>query len=150
MAKSKSKRQVKSKPASKTPVEAPKYPPPYEYRFNAGPYTPPQIGVGTMVEDEYAGSVKCVGVSESPIPWPAYKCSAGRRSSPMPILTAGLVRAVCEESELVVAHYWGVTRHMVNRWKCAIAKTEDSNEVAVNIALLKSTPEFRARYGYAT
>jgi hypothetical protein len=64
----------------------------------------------------------------------------------MPILTGALVRAVCEEEENVVAYYWGVTRHMVNRWKCAIAKATDSNEVAVNIALLKEDAEFHRRY----
>jgi hypothetical protein len=67
----------------------------------------------------------------------------------MPILTGGLVRAVCEEEEIVVAYYWGVTRYMVNRWKCAIAGAQDSNEVAVNLALLRENKEFRRRWGFS-
>ena len=123
-----------------------KYPRPEKFSFHAGPYVAPKIRTGAKVQDEYAGEVECVGLSEGPIPWPAYECRTGRRASPMPIFTGALVRAVCEEEENVVAYYWGVTRHMVNRWKCAIAKAKGSNEVAVNIAFLKEDPAFRKRW----
>ncbi|MEN6367728.1 MAG: hypothetical protein ABFC88_13030 [Thermoguttaceae bacterium] len=143
---SKSK-ESKPKPALKPAAEA-KYPPPFEFHFRAGPYVAPKIAKGATVHDEYVGDVECIGITDAPIAWPAYAAKTGRRESPMPILTGALVRAVCEEEELVVAHYWGVTRHMVNRWKCAIAGATDSNEVAVNIALSKNTPAFRKQFGY--
>ena len=66
----------------------------------------------------------------------------------MPILTGDLVRAVCEEEELVVSHYWGVTRHMVNQWKCAIADSTNSDQVALKLALKRQDPQFRKKYGY--
>lgn len=148
MAKKRTKRTKKVVAVEK--AAKPKYPPPYEYRFKAGPYVAPRLNNGAIICDEYAGDVEVVGMTDAAIPWPAYRCTAGRRASPMPILFGGLVRAVCEEEELVVAHYWGVTRHMVNRWKSALAKTEDSNEVAVNLAMLRADPEFRKKYYRAT
>ena len=124
------------------------YPPPGKFTFHAGPYLPPKLKVGTKVRDMCIGDVLVAGRSQAPIPWPAYVGKTGRHVGPMPIFTGGLVRAVCEELEIVVAHYWGVSRYIVNRWKCAIAEAEDSNVVAVNIALLRTDPGFRKKHGY--
>ena len=60
----------------------------------------------------------------------------------MPILFAGLVRAVAEEDELVVAHHWGVTRYIVNCWKQAVAGCKDSEAVYTELALKRRDPEF--------
>jgi hypothetical protein len=65
----------------------------------------------------------------------------------MPILTAGLVRAVCEGVNLLSPLLGRDPAHGQPMEVCH-RKTEDSNEVAVNIALLKTPREFRARYGY--
>ena len=50
---------------------------------------------------------------------------AGRTVTCLPILCGDLVRAVCEEDELTVAHYWGVTRYIVEQWKRAISGATD-------------------------
>ena len=47
------------------------------------------------------------GMTEAPIPWPGFHCKRGRHKGLMPILFDGLVRAVVEEDEVVVAHYLG-------------------------------------------
>lgn len=126
----------------------PMFPPVWQYRFRAGPYTPPLVSAGAIRHDEYLGDVVVAGVTDALIPWPASNYARGRHAGLMPILTGGLVRAVCEEEELAVAHYWGVTRYMVNQWKCAVAGVTDSNHVFLKIALLRYDPEFRKRWGY--
>ena len=127
-----------------------KYPPACRFSFRAGPYAPPAIKPGTTVCDEYYGDVECVGMTTTPIPWPGFHCKRGRHKGLMPILVAGLVRAVVEEDEVVVAHYWGVTRYMVNEWKRALAGCEDSNAVFTSLAIKRADPAFRKKYGFST
>jgi len=129
--------------------KSPVFPPVLQYRFKAGPYKPPLVNTGAILHDEYLGDVKIAGTTDAPIPWPAHNYSRGRHSGLMPVLAGDLVRAVCEEEELAVAHYWGVTRHMVNQWKCAVSGEEASNQVFLKIALLRHDPEFRRKFGYA-
>ena len=142
------KPKVKPAKPKSAKAKADKFPPPYEFRFRAGPYKSPQVNVGVTLHDEYLGDVRVDGFTDAPIPWPASTYSRGRHAGLLPVLTGDLVRAVCEEDEITVAHYWGVTRHIVNEWKKAIAECEDSNAVALNIALKRATPEFRKKYGY--
>lgn len=125
------------------------YPPPYEFQFRMGPYKAPAINVGgTLYDERVQGNVMVAGFTDAPIPWPGYTYTAGRHEGLLPILCGDLVRAVCEEEELVVAHYWGVTRHMANEWKKAIAGATNSDQVALNIAMKRHDPEFRKRFGY--
>ena len=134
---------------AKTPAKKPKtYPSPLQFNFRAGPYSPPVVNVGTILHDEYLGDVRVDGMTDASIPWPGYTYSRGRHAGLMPILTGGLVRAVCEEEELTVAHYWGVTRYMVEQWKRAVAGAKDSNSVFFNLTMKRSNPEFRKRFGY--
>jgi hypothetical protein len=125
-----------------------KYPSPLQYRWRAGPYRAPVVKTGSTLHDEYQGDVTVAGMTDAPIPWPGHSYSKGRHSGLLPILTGDLVRAVCEEEELVVSHYWGVTRHMVNQWKCAIADSTNSDQVALKLALKRQDPQFRKKYGY--
>ena len=94
-----------------------KFPPPYQFKFRAGPYRPPSVNVGAKLLDLHLGEVQVEGVTKAPIPWPGANYNRGRHEGLLPILCGDLVRAVCEEDENTVAHYWGVTRHMVNEWK---------------------------------
>ena len=128
----------------------PKFPPVLQYRFRAGPYQPPLVSTGVILHDEYLGDVQVAGMTNALIPWPGHSYSKGRHEGLLPVLTGDLVRAICEEEELVVAHYWGVTRHMVNQWKCAVAGVTDSNHVFLKIALLRHNLEFRRKFGYGT
>ena len=134
---------------ARTPAKKPKkYPSPLQFKFCAGPYSPPVVNAGAILHDEYLGDVRADGMTDAPIPWPGCTYSKGLHAGLLPILTGGLVRAVCEEEELVVAHYWGVTRHIVNQWKCALARAKNSNEVYLNLGLKRKDPEFRRKYGY--
>jgi hypothetical protein len=124
------------------------YPPAYRFDFRAGPYNPPAVAVGSTVHDEYYGDVVVEGMTTTPIPWPGFHCTRGRHKGLMPILFVGLVRAVVEEDEVVVAHYWGVTRYMVNEWKRAVAGCEDSNAVYTALVVKRVDSAFRKKYGY--
>jgi hypothetical protein len=126
-----------------------KYPPASRFEFRAGPYTPPTAAIGSTVHDQFYGDVTVEGMTRSPIRWPGFHCRRGRHKGLMPILFAGLVRAVVEEDEVAVAHYWGVTRYMVNEWKQAIAGCEDSNTVFTALAVKRASPAFRKKFGYA-
>ena len=128
-----------------TPVQ---YPPAYRFNFRAGPYIAPAVEVGTVVHDEYYGDVTVEGLTKTAIPWPGFHCTRGRHKGLMPVLFEGLVRAVVEEDEVAVAHYWGVTRYMVNEWKRALAGCEDSNGVFTALAIKRADPAFRKKYGY--
>jgi hypothetical protein len=127
---------------------AAKYPPPDEFHFRAGPYRPPVYSVGTVLHDEYRGDLKVEATSDAPIPWPAASYKKGRRGAMLPILCGDLVRAVCEEDELTVAHYWGVSYYMVEAWKRAIAGAKNSNEVFTNLVVKRADPKFRKKFGY--
>jgi hypothetical protein len=100
------------------------------------------------LKDEMLGEVTVDGFTKAPISWPGTEFNRGRHEGLLPILTGALVRAVCEEDELTVAHYWGVTRYMVNEWKQAIAGVKDSNQVIIAIAMKKQDPAFRERFGF--
>ena len=83
---------------------------------------PPTVSIGTVLHDEWRGDMTVDGFTKAPIPWPAAEYQHGRADVPvLPILCGDLVRAVCEEDELTVAHYWGVTRYIVEQWKRAIS-----------------------------
>jgi len=64
----------------------------------------------------------------------------------MPILFAGLVRAVAEEEAVVVAHYWGVARNTVVAWKRAVADCDDSNAVFAALSVKRMDPAFRRKF----
>ena len=129
---------------------AAKFPPPDEYHWRAGPYRAPAVNVGSVLHDEYRGDIKVEGMSDAPISWPAadYRRGRGIERGLLPILCGDLVRAVCEEDELTVAYYWGVTRYMVEHWKQAIAGSKTSDGVFSGLALKRGNPEFRRKFGY--
>jgi hypothetical protein len=129
------------------------YPPVAEYRFRAGPYCPPKMKKGGKLRDEWTGEqVEVAGMTEAPIPWPAVIYNVGLHKGLLPILCGDLVRAVVEEPEGVVAHYFGVTTHIVNRWKQALAGVKSSirssAEVYAALATKRFDPKFRKAFGY--
>jgi len=129
---------------------AAKFPPPLQFRWRAGPYRPPVFNVGMALHDEYRGDVKVEGTTDAPIPWPGVRYTKGRRETLLPVLCGDLVRAVCEENEMTVAHYWGVSFYMVEAWKRAISGAKDANEVFAGLVMKRNDPAFRKKFGYQT
>jgi hypothetical protein len=75
------------------------------FKLLYGPYLPPKCRIGDKLPCEYRGrEVKVRAITNAPIQWPATR--GGPRASP--ILCGDLIRAVGVESEIAVAHHWGV------------------------------------------
>ncbi len=109
-------------------------------------YAPPSTKIGDILQDERFGPVVVSGYFNN---WPCHTYNRGRHKGLLPILCGSLVRACLEEQEGVVAKHWGVTKHTVNQWKAAIAKTGDSDLVYTKLAILRANPDFRKRFGYS-
>ena len=86
-----------------------------EQRFalHFGPYSPPQFQYGDTVMDEVRGEVKIVGLSDAKISWPIGK--RGRAKSL--VVFSGLAKAVAQESNQAVCHWWGITPQTVTKWR---------------------------------
>jgi hypothetical protein len=80
----------------------------FELRY--GPYKSPVTKPGEPMDCEIRGSVRVVGMSDSPIPWPYSSFGAL-------IVCGDLARAVRNEATVAVAHHWGVTQPTVSRWR---------------------------------
>ena len=117
--------------------------------YLVGCYKAPDIAIGSTVHDEYHGDVVVEGFTKTPIPWPGFTLR-GQHVGLMPILFDGLVRAVAEESEMAIAHYWGVSRGTVNLWRRVIAGCEDPNAVFTALAVKRVDPAFQRRFGGET
>lgn len=83
-----------------------------------GPYEPPRARRGDVLTCEYRGrDVKVGGMSsDAPIQWPT-ALKTGKRSL---IVCGDLARAVRTESEIAVAHHWGVSVVTVWYWRKAL------------------------------
>ena len=94
-----------------------------------GPYRTPRCRVGGVLFCRQRGDVRVAGISDAPIPWPY---SSGQRWRPLPVLCAGLLRAVERESVEAVAHHWGVSRWTVRRWRhlLGVARFNDGTRAA--------------------
>jgi hypothetical protein len=114
------------------------------YKLLYGPYVPPECRLGDKLPCEYRGhEVTVRGVSDGPIQWPST-----RRGNHSPILCGDLIRAVQRESEMAVAHHWGVTLSLVWRWRRALGvprMTPGSTRLRIEYAAVTLTPEVRAR-----
>lgn len=82
------------------------------FRLHFGPYKPPRIKVGDEVECAVRGFVIVAGWTEAPLTWPYH-----RASYHPPIVFGSLLAALKEESNVAVAHWWGVTPSTVGRWR---------------------------------
>jgi hypothetical protein len=120
------------------------YPPVSKYPFVAGPYTPPKASKGDKLRDLMLGDVEVEGMTDGLISWPGVTY----RKQLIPVLAGDLVRAVCEEDELAVAHYWGISRYIVGRWRAAIAGHTGAALVHTALAIKRRDPKFRRKWGY--
>ena len=126
---------------------AAKFPPPYQFHWRAGPYLPHGQRRGSAAR-RVAGRREGGGHDRGTDSLAGGRLQEGPGRTLLPILCGDLVRAVCEEDELTVAYYWGVTRYMVEQWKRAISGAKDSNGVFAGLAFKRNDPEFRKRFGY--
>lgn len=80
------------------------------YKPIAGPYQPPPVRIGDILQCERRGEVVVRGWSDGSRTGKA--CTF--------ILCGDLVRAIRTEAELVVAYWWGVNDKTVGRWRGAL------------------------------
>jgi hypothetical protein len=86
------------------------------FRLLFGPYRTPRFRYGKVVLCEVRGEVTICGLSDAPIPWPI-----GKRGRAKSLVVYGdLVEAVRRESNLAVAHWWGISPQTVSLWRKAL------------------------------
>ena len=104
-----------------------------------GPYRMPRFRVGRFLRCTMRGKVRVRGISDAPIMWPFTRNRDGRGTASL-ILCVDLARAVRRESEIAVAHWWGVSQQTVWKWRV---------ELGVG-ALTKGTSDLRSRWAPET
>ncbi|HWB12682.1 MAG TPA: hypothetical protein VG826_25880 [Pirellulales bacterium] len=82
-------------------------------KLRFGPYRTPKFKYGARVMDEIRGEVEIVGLHDGPIPWPVGKCGHIRAI----VLYGDLARAVRQEANIVVQHWFGVKHVTVGKWR---------------------------------
>lgn len=88
-----------------------------------GPYRMPTCCVGDTLRDEIRGEVVVRGITDAPVPWPfarRIQTGSGGGGTRSPVVCGDLASAIRRESTSAVAHHWGVSIHLVMRWKRAI------------------------------
>jgi hypothetical protein len=101
-------------------------------RLLHGPYSTPAVRIGQKVDCEFRGQEVVVGgLSDGLIQWPTVKMK-GRRSL---IVFGDLARAVRTESNMAVAHHWGVACCTVTTWRRALG-VEPMNEGSLRLLRL--------------
>jgi hypothetical protein len=90
------------------------------FKLHFGPYKTPRFKYGSIVEGVARGDMKISGITDAPIPWPIGKPPGVKGGRPSLILYKSLVEAVKQESNLVVAHWWGVSGQTVTKWRKAL------------------------------
>lgn len=87
------------------------------YRLLYGPYSAPACKRGDVLVCEARGEeVKVGGLTDAPIPWPRVL----KNGRPSLIVCGDLARAVRFESEIAIAHHWGVGVVTVWAWRKAL------------------------------
>jgi len=69
--------------------------------------------MGQVVRCQVRGKVTICGLTDAPIPWRIGKRGRAR----MLVIYKDLAKAVRRESEIAVAHWWGVTAQSVWKWR---------------------------------
>ena len=84
------------------------------FKLLYGPYEVPKCKLGEKLLCEYRDrEVTVKGMTDGLIQWPS--TFRGKRRSP--IVCGDLVRAIRTESEMAVAHHWGVRNATVWKWR---------------------------------
>jgi hypothetical protein len=107
------------------------------FQLHFGPYSTPRFKYGTKVQDAMRGTVRVIGLSDAPIPWPVIARGSGNT---LP-LYGDLARAVRLESNQAVAHHWGVTGQTVTKWRKALS-VAPTNKGTSHLRRLYARQEF--------
>jgi hypothetical protein len=86
------------------------------FKLRFGPYRTPRFKYGAKVMDEIRGQVVIVGVHDGPIPWPIGKRGRSRAL----ILYGELAKAVRQEANIAIQHWWNVRHSTVQKWRRAL------------------------------
>lgn len=92
------------------------------------------------MKDEWRGEVEVAGHVNG---WPCSHYNRGHFNGLLPILCGQLVLDVCDLPVVDVAAKWGVSRFIVNRWRRAVA---GSDNVFSELALKRQDPKWRKKY----
>jgi hypothetical protein len=87
------------------------------FKLLFGPYRLPKCRVGRFLHCRVKGVRRVKGLSDALIPWPV---AGGRHGCWQIIVCGSLVRAIRRESEIAVAHHWGVSENTVWTWRKAL------------------------------
>ncbi|MEX1027413.1 MAG: hypothetical protein WD049_05315, partial [Candidatus Paceibacterota bacterium] len=90
------------------------------FKLYFGPYKTPRFRYGQKVWCESRGWMKIVGLSDGKIPWPIGRLVTPPTGRDSLIIYRGLKRGIERESNQAVAHFWGVSRGTVRRWRRAL------------------------------
>jgi hypothetical protein len=123
-----------------------------------GPYRCPRVKKDQIIACLAHGEVVCAGIREgmlstddgAPLAWPVREFSASNQHAL--ILCADLIRAVKTESAQAVAHYWGVSRWTVSRWRRVLGAgrmTRGTRAVWAALADQRLSPAARVAGGKA-
>ncbi|MBL9082188.1 MAG: hypothetical protein JNK76_10305 [Planctomycetales bacterium] len=101
-----------------------------------GPYLPPQVAVGEVVDCAIRGQVTVAGVSRGRIPWPLAKSPGERRCSL--VVFDDLEKAVHLESAAAVKYWWGATEKVVSAWRAAFGVRYNFGDYQLHSALSRA------------
>ena len=88
-----------------------------KYDLLGGPYVVPTVRINDRLQS-IDGPVVVVALSKAPIgPWPLWRHDSQPGGKPLPVLYGDLIRAIQTETATAVAHWWGVDRKLVSRWR---------------------------------
>ncbi|MEX1027683.1 MAG: hypothetical protein WD049_06720, partial [Candidatus Paceibacterota bacterium] len=96
------------------------------FKLYFGPYSSPRFKYGQTVWCEFRGWTKIIGLSDGKIPWPIGRPKAENPGRDSLIIFRGLKKAIEKESNQAVAHWWGVSRGTVRRWRRALGVARDT------------------------
>jgi hypothetical protein len=115
------------------------------FKLLYGPYLPPNCRLGDKLLCEYRDrEVTFKAMTDALIQWPS--ATGGNLRSP--IVCGDLVRAIRTESEMAVAHHWGVRYQTVWKWRKALSvprMTNGGRRLRIEYATEHFTLEFRAK-----
>ena len=109
------------------------------FRLHCGRYKTPRFRIGQTVIDAIRGEVTIVGITDGRIPWPIGKTKRAKTL----VMFRGLAKALRNESNTAICHWWGVTDQTVTKWRNALGISSDTLGSRRLKSVYASHPEFQ-------